>query len=243
MPAVLYAIPASHPCAVVERALQLKDVPYRRVELIPVVHKLPQKLRFGGTSVPGVRFEDGARVLGSRAILRDLDRRSPEPPLLPADTELRAHAKRAEEWGDQVLQSLVRRILWAAVRRAPGSMESYTEGARLPVPRPAARLSAPLVARMAQAANQAQDPAVRADLLALPAHLDRVDRWIAEGTLGAEVLHAGDLQVAASLRLLATVGDVRPAVDDRPAGTLARRVFPRYPGAVPAGALPADWLR
>jgi hypothetical protein len=28
MTAVLYAVPASHPCAVVERPLQLKDVPY-----------------------------------------------------------------------------------------------------------------------------------------------------------------------------------------------------------------------
>jgi hypothetical protein len=36
MTAVLYAIPASHPCAAVERALQLKQIPYRRSELIPV---------------------------------------------------------------------------------------------------------------------------------------------------------------------------------------------------------------
>ena len=66
--------------------------------------------------------------------------------------------------------------------------------------------------------------------------------WIAEGTLGGEALHAGDLQVASSLRLLVTVGDVARTVDERPAGTLARRVFPRYPGAVPAGTLPAAWL-
>ncbi len=161
------------------------------------------------------------------------------PPLLPADPELRARAERAEEWGDEVLQPLVRRILWAAVRRAPATTESYTEGARLPVPRPVARLSAPLVARMAQAANGADDPSVRADLLALPGHLDRIDAWIAEGTLGGEALHAGDLQVASSLRLLAHRRRTsRAAVDDRPAGTLARRVFPRYPGAVPAGTLP-----
>jgi len=35
MTAVLYAVPASHPCAAVERALQLKQVAYRRVEMIP----------------------------------------------------------------------------------------------------------------------------------------------------------------------------------------------------------------
>ena len=40
---VLHAIPASHPCAAVERALQLKGLPYRRVELIPVAHKAQQR--------------------------------------------------------------------------------------------------------------------------------------------------------------------------------------------------------
>ena len=79
---------------------------------------------------------------------------------------------------------------------------------------------------MAQAANGADDIAVRADLLALPGHLDRIDAWIAEGTLGGEALHAGDLQVAASLRLLVTVGDVARTVDDA-AGRHARA--PRLP--------------
>ncbi len=242
MPAVLYAIPASHPCAVVERALQLKAVPYRRVELIPVLHKVPLKLRFGSTTVPAVRFEDGTRRLGSRALVRELEARAPDPPLLPADPDLRARAERAEEWGDQVLQPLVRRVLWAAIRRVPQATESYTEGARLPVPRPVARLSAPLVARMAQASNGAGDIPVRADLRALPGHLDRIDAWLADGTLGGAVLHAGDLQVAASVRLLSTVGDVAGALGARPARALALRAFPDYPGAVPAGSLPAAWL-
>ena len=155
-------------------------------------------------------------MLGSRAIVRELEARAPDPPLLPADPDLRARAERAEEWGDQVLQPLVRRILWAAIRRAPQATESYTEGARLPVPRPVARLSAPLVARMAQAANGAGDIAVRADLRALPGPPGpRSTRWLADGTLGGAVLHAGDLQVAASLRLLSTVGDVAGALDER----------------------------
>ena len=242
MTTVLYALPASHPCFVVERVLQLKGVPYRRIELIPVAHKLPLKLRFGGPTVPAVRFEDGTRLLGSRAIVRALDARVPEPPILPADPDLRARAERAEEWGDEVLQALVRRVLWAALRRAPGALDSFAEGARLPVPRSVARLSAPLIARAAQAANGAGDGVVRADLRALPGHLDRVDAWLADGTLGGAVLHAGDLQIGASLRLLATVGDLVAGLDARPAGALARRTFPDYPGTIPAGALPAAWL-
>jgi glutathione S-transferase len=242
MTAVLYAIPASHPCAAAERALQLKGVSYRRVELIPVIHRLPQRLRFGAGSVPGLTFGDGARVTGSRAIVRELEERVAEPALLPAERDARARMERAEEWGDQVLQPLVRRVLWAALRRAPGAIQSYTEGARLPVPAAVARISAPLVARASQRLSGADDPMVRADLLSLPWHLDRIDRWIADGTLGGDGPNAADLQIGSSLALLLTVADARPVVGARPAVALARRWFPVYPGATPAGTLPAAWV-
>jgi glutathione S-transferase len=242
MTAVLYAIPASHPCATAERALQLKGVGYRRVEMIPIVHRLPQRIRFGTGSVPGVTFDDGTRVVGSRAILRALEERVAEPSLLPAGRDARAGVERAEEWGDQVLQPLVRRILWAALRRAPGAVQSYTEGAQLPVPAPVARLSAPLLAALSARVNGAGDLVVRADLISLPGHLDRVDRWIADGTLGGESANAADLQVGSGLSLLLTVQDARPLLEHRPAGALARRLFPSYPGAIPAGTLPAEWL-
>src|SRR3954447_26294337 len=81
--ATLYAVPASHPCAAVERALQLKGLEYRRVDLPPVAHKAIQQALFGGAPVP-VFSLDGRRILGSRAILRALEERAPEPPLLPA---------------------------------------------------------------------------------------------------------------------------------------------------------------
>ena len=242
MTAVLYAIPASHPCAAVERALQLKDVPYRRVELIPVLHRPVQRLRFHAGSVPGIEFADGERLTGSRAILRALEARAPEPALLPADEERRARVERAEEWGDEVLQPLARRVVWAAVRRKPGTMMRYSDGAQLPVPRWFARVNAPVVAWMAARLNRADDAMVRADLPALPGHLDRVDGWIADGMLGGEVVNAADLQIGASLRLLLTVEDVAPLVDARPAGELARRVFGAYPGGVPVGVLPAGWV-
>ena len=40
-----------------------------------------------------------------------------------------------------------------------------------------------------------------------------------------------------------TIADLRDAIDARPAGRLARRLMPRYPGDVPAGTLPADWIQ
>jgi glutathione S-transferase len=243
MTAVLYAIPASHPCATVERALQLKRMPYRRVELIPVAHHLPMRARFGAGSVPGVEFADGARVVGSRPILRALEQRAAEPALLPDGDDLRARVERAEEWGDQVLQPLARRVIWAALQRVPAAIESYTEGAKLPVPRPVARATAPLVARMAARANSASDPTVRADLIGLRnMHLGRVDGWIADGTLGGPAANVADLQIGSSLRLLLTIEDLRPLLTGRLAEGLARRWFAEYPGAVPAGVLPQAWV-
>ena len=239
MPATLYAVPASHPCAAVERALQVKGLAYERVDLVPMTHPLVMTARFGARSVPGIRFEDGERVQGSRKIVRALEQRVPEPSLL-GET---ADQHRAEEWGEQVLQPIGRRLIWAALKRAPGAAISYGEGARLAVPLPAVaqRLAMPVVARLETLMNGASDANARADLVALPHHLDRVEDWLETGALGGERLNAGDLQVASGLALLATIEDLAPVLD-RPAGAYARRLFPDYPGRTPAGTLPASWL-
>jgi glutathione S-transferase len=240
--AKLFAVPASHPCAAIEAALVLKGVDYERVDMIPVVAKPLQWARFRGLTVPGVEFADGRKVLGSRPIVRTLEHIAPDPPLLPHDGNVRRIVEQAEQWGDEVLQPFVRRIVWAALRRVPAVMMSYSEGARLPVPAPLARLSAPLVAYAASEINGARDPAVRSDLINLDWHLDRADLWIERGAMGEEQPNAADLQVGAGLRLLLTVDDLAPRIDARACGRLARRWFPDYPGRVPAGTLPAAWL-
>jgi hypothetical protein len=89
--------------------------------------------------------------------------------------------------------------------------------------------------------NSADDETVRADLAALPAHLDKVDSWIAEGVLGADPPNAADFQIAASLRLAMTMDDLRPAIEERPAGGLALRLIPDFPGRA-APVLPPEWL-
>ena len=241
MAATLYAVPASHPCACVERALQLKRIEYRRVDLPPVAHKPVQKLLFGGGTVPGLTL-DGKRILGSRRIVRALEDKVADPPLLPADDKERKSVELVEEWGDEVLQPLVRRAIWAALRRAPAAVTSYSEGSGLAIPAPVARLSAPLIARAEQRINAASDLNVRADLAHLENHLARVDRWIEHGVIGGERPNAADLQVASGLRLLLTIEDVSRATGSRPATQLAFKWFPRYPGRVPAGVFPAEWL-
>jgi glutathione S-transferase len=240
--ATLYAIPASHPCAAVEAALRLKGVDYRRVELLPLAAKLQQWARFRGTTVPGLELDGGERVLGSRQILRRLEHLAPEPNLLPLDARERRAVEEAERWGDEVLQPLARRLVWAALVRAPGALMAYTAGARLPVPQALARATAPLVARGAARANGADDGEVRADLINLDLHADRADHWIEIGAMGGERPNAADLQVGSGLALLLTLEDVAPRLEGRTCAEVARRWFPDYPGRVPAGTFPPAWL-
>ena len=92
----------------------------------------------------------------------------------------------AERWGDEVLQSVPRRIIDVAFLRRPAAMESYAADAKLPLPRPLLRPALPLTARLMALKNKARDDTARADLQALPGLLDRIDAWIADGLLGGE---------------------------------------------------------
>jgi len=238
----LYVVHGSHPCVAVERALELKGLPFRRVELPPPLHAPIQRLRFGTRTVPAITLDDGEKVSGSRTILRRLEELAPEPSLWPGDGERRALVERAEEWGDEVYQPIARRLLWGAMRRCPEALVSYSEGSSIPLPKPAIRASARAMIRGEIALNRASDGAVRADLRNLPRHLDRVDRWLAEGVIGGAQPNAADLQIATTSRLLMTIGDVAPFFAGRPAETHARDLFGQQAGSVPRGVLPPDWL-
>jgi len=239
MPHTLYVIHGSHPCITAERALQLKGQPYRVHEMAPALHAPEQWLRFRAMTVPALKLGNGEKVVGSRAIVHRLDELVPEPALLPADPDLRARVVEAERWGDEVLQPVPRRLAWTGVCARPDALSSYSEGSRLPLPGFVQRLAAPRIARVARWRNGGGEAPAREDLAALPAQLDRVDAWIAEGVMGGPEPNAADLQIAPSIRLLATMADVRPLLEGRPCLALALRLFPSYGGRLPKGALPS----
>jgi glutathione S-transferase len=237
----LYVLPGSHPCAAVEAALALKSIDYDRVDLLPMSQMLIGPLRYGGNTVPGMRL-DGERIVGSRPIMRRLDALVPEPSLLPAPGDpAYAQVLEAERWGDEVLQRVPRRIIDVAFLRRPAAMESYVGDAKLPLPLGLMRPALPLTARLMAIRNKARDEAARSDLAALPGQLDRIDAWIADGLLGGEQPNAADLQIGSTIRLLLSIGDVRPLIEGRPAAELARW-FPPMVGEVEPGVLPAEWL-
>jgi glutathione S-transferase len=237
VPHTLFVIHGSHPCATVERAFELKRVPFRRVELPPAVHVPVQRALFGGRTVPALLAAGGGRVQGSRAIVRWLERTAPESPLFPPDPDARAAVEAAEAWGDETYQPVARRLLWTAFAASPRSMPSFQHGARVPLPTPAVLALAPLMTRIEQRLNDATRARAREDMRALPGHLDRIDAWIAGGVLGGEHPNAADLQIVTTTRLLMTMDDLAPLFAGRPAREHALRLFPRAPGHVPAGAL------
>jgi glutathione S-transferase len=238
----LYVIPASHPSVAALLMLEQKGIAYKRTDLLPVISKVILRAAgFPGVTVPALKI-DGRRVQGSREIARELDRIEPDPPLFPTDPERRAAVEEAERWGDEVLQPPMRQILWWTIKRDKEPLRSYSEGAKLGVPISLAmKTAAPIVALSARF-NEADDEHVRRALAELPTMLDKVDAWIADGVLGGEQLNAADFQIAPSLRLAMTLEDLRPAIEGRPAGELAKRVTPTYPGKTPP-ILPPAWLQ
>jgi glutathione S-transferase len=237
----LYVIPASHPSIATALMLEHKGIPYKRTDLMPVVSKLVLRgLGFPRNTVPAMKV-DGRRVQGSLEISRELERLRPDPPLFPADPEKRAAVEEAERFGDERLQHPIRQILWWTIKKDRSSLRSYSEGARLGIPiELAVRTAAPIVALSARF-NEASDDNTRRAIAALPPMLDRIDAWIAAGVLNGERLNAADFQIAPSLGLAMTLDDLRPAIESRPAGELAARVVPSYPGHAPP-ALPAAWI-
>src|SRR5688500_17302001 len=136
--AKLYVILGSHACRVGMLMLDHKGIEYKAVNLPVGVHPLLVRLRgfpasasprSAGTTrpsalaisdrlgtVPALKL-DGERVQSKREIARLLDRHHPEPPLFPAEPERRRAVEEAEEWGDEVLQMIARRLTLMAVLR------------------------------------------------------------------------------------------------------------------------------
>jgi glutathione S-transferase len=241
MTARLYGIPGSHPVYAAALMLERKGVAYSRVDLPQWFHRpLLRALRFPGNTVPALVL-DGRRVQTTKAIARALDAMRPEPPLLPADPDLRAQVEAVESWCDGDIQQMGRRLVYWALSRHGDAVGSYLEGSKLILPRPLVTPLAPVIIKILARDHRARDEAVRQDLASLPRVLDRVDGWIADGVLGGDEPNAADYQVATSVALLMSHDDLRPLIAPRPACRLATRIAPDYPGRMPP-AFPREWL-
>jgi glutathione S-transferase len=241
MQATVYALAGSHPVKAALLMLDRKGIEWRRRDLANVVDRpLLRAMGFPGPTVPAVKL-DGRKIQTTRALARALDEIVPEPPLFPSDPDRRASVEAAEQWGDEVLQPVPRRLSWAALKRDRSGLRSFIEGPIMGIPPGlAVATAAPLVYGSAKI-NKATDDAVRADLLTLPALIDQVDDLIANGVIGGAEPNAADYQIFTSVRLLMCFDDLRPQIESRPAGEQALRLVPHFPGKVPP-VFPSEWL-
>ena len=244
----LYVIPGSHACRSAMLMLEHKHVPYRRADIVTLLHPLVVRLHgfdaggqtrtAGGRRTFGLRLgdrlgtvpalaADGHRISTNHGIARFQDERHPEPPLFPIDPEQRAAVEEAERWANETLQMAARRILGAAlVRDAAAFSRSSGDGRLGYLLYKRARTRRLIIPRILRGVF-ATSPCVERDPVAeLPALLDRIDAWIADGVLGGEHLNAADSMVAPSLALILYRPDVMPTFEGRPALDLVDRLLP-----------------
>jgi glutathione S-transferase len=235
----LFVVHGSHPCAAVEKAMQMKGLAYRVWEWPPPMQAPAQQLMFGSRTVPALR--NGAeRLSGSTRIFHRLDELAPEPRLFPLDPEARARVEAAERWGDEEFQQDGRDLIWVAMQARPDAIISYSVHSRLPLPAPVTRRSAPVIARLAAKLNSTDAAKARRRIAELPAKLDKIDGWIADGVIGnAAAPNAADLQILSTVRLLTTMRDLEPIIGGRRCAAAAYALWPQWDGEMPVGALPA----
>jgi glutathione S-transferase len=225
-----------------------KRVPYRRVDLLTLLHPLLVRLHgfdaggqtrsAGGRHTFGLRLGDhlgtvpalaagGDRISTNHRIARFLDERVTERPLFPADQGKRAAVEEVEDWANGTLQMEARRILVAALVRDPEAFSRSAGDGRLghllykrALPR---RLILP---RVLGGVFNATPRADRELVAELPGMLDRIDAWIADGVLGGPELNVADFMIAPSLALILYRPDAMPLFEGRPSLQLVDRLLP-----------------
>jgi glutathione S-transferase len=231
----------SNSCQTALLMLEHKRVEYDRVDLPPAAHAfLVRRRGFPKTTVPAMLL-DGRHVQGTLDISEALDETFRDPPLFPSDPAARARVRKAELWGE-TFQKACRRIFYAAARRDRRVFSTFLKRGKLSaVSALAVRAAARLIIPLASKAHGSTDERVREDVRRLPAELDRIDAWLADGTLGGGLPNAADYQIAPNVRATMHFADLRPLVEGRPAAAWAERLVPDYGGPVPP-LLPSEWL-
>lgn len=235
----LHALPPSHPCKTVGAALDYKEIDYEWVNLDFGKHndQITELYGEGRTRVPGLTIGD-ERIHGSTEILWRLEELAPEKPLYPEG--IAEEVREAELWGDRVVQDLGRRIPWGGLYFRPellGRMNGIDELD------PAGTDFAMKFVRSTWKYHKISSVQIAEDLEKFPGMIDEIDSMAEKGLVDGENPTAADLQIGSSIWVIGTVGDVRPVLAGSAAERIAERYFGEIPELIPAGALPASWIR
>ena len=236
---ILHALPPSHPCMTAEAGLKYKGLEYERVELTMGSHgtEVDELYGEGTRTVPGMMIGDEA-VHGSVPILRRLEEMVPEKPLYPEP--IAEGVRAAEEWADGHFQDLGRRLPWGALHFRPEAMGTFAGGDALD---PAGTDFAMKFIRSTWKYHGITAVKLAADLAGFSAQIRQIEEFAGQGLIDGDEPTAADLQIASTVRVLLTIGDLHPMFDGTAAERIAMKHFPDYDGLVPEGAYPAGWLK
>lgn len=236
---ILHALPPSHPCMTAEAGLKYKGLEYERVELTMGSHgtEVDELYGEGARTVPGMMIGDEA-VHGSVPILRRLEEMVPEKPLYPEP--IAEGVRAAEEWADGHFQDLGRRLPWGALHFRPEAMGTFAGGDALD---PAGTDFAMKFIHSTWKYHRITAVKLAEDLAGFSAQIRQIEEYAGQGLIGGDEPTAADLQIASTVRVLLTIGDLHPMFDGTAAERIAMKYFPDYDGLVPEGAYPAGWLK
>src|ERR1019366_9232078 len=217
--ATLYAIPGSHACMSAVLMLEHEGVDFRRVDLFTGLHPLLVRAKgFAGHRTP-IRQVDGR----THRMLAMLDRGGTVPALLMSGERIQTN--------HDIARFLDRMSAQPALFPANPDARIEVEAAEAwgdEIFQMAARRIA--LAAAAHGLDAFHDRGNDGEMLgALPAMLDRIDAWIADGVLGGEQLNVADFMIVPSLALISYRLDLRSGIESRPAGALLERLLPERP--------------
>jgi glutathione S-transferase len=206
----LIQIPFSHNCIKVRRVLELKGLAFETQDIVPV-DRAPVRRASGQSLVP-VLIDGERTVSDSTAILLYLENAYPDPPLLPAEAELRADCLLLEDWADSALMALTRRLAyWNLSASRAALAELFFPDASGLRRRWKGRLAARLLRRrlgLSEARNRRDEPEARRLAGLAVGRLSRGDHLVGER------LSLADVTLAA---MSAPLWSTAPAVRDDPA--------------------------
>ena len=185
----------SHPCGKVHMALVFKGLGYKTRHC-----KTPNEVKRYNTRgrVP-ILILNGERIVDSTDILTELDRRFPNPSLLPADPRARALVKILEDWADEVLYFYGVYTRWCV----PENFARIRSNILAKLPLPLRWIAPAIISRKVRGRVEGQgvgvkDPAtVRREVLEC---LDALDALLAPGSFAV-----GDAFTRADLSLASIV--------------------------------------
>jgi glutathione S-transferase len=192
----------SHYNEKVRWALDYKRWPHLRRDLVPGWHALAARRLSGQTSLPILEI-DGRVLVDSTAIIAEIERLRPEPPLYPADPTDRARALALEDYFDEEVAPDLRRLFWSCYLHRPADCARMATDGRGTFARLTWRALFPF-ARPLFRRQIGTDPGRVANARArLAGFFDRLESEVRpSGYLAGEAFSIADLAVAAVMTAL-----------------------------------------